>query len=371
MKRARPTARRGEAAKPAPAKSAAAVLSKADPNSPAFAVTGRKTIAIKTGTVFRGRRFPRPAPLSVPAGAFVAGADYAVVVPPKGAPTIVLLAALPLADDVLGGFHVALGGNAKGNKGGDDRPAINPSSVWDIAFRPACPDPRGMTLVDIFLSDLISVVRGDPAVVARFWCDIYLTAADHLAGTSRCGVEIADGNSLPQKLDGGGRFDRFDYATAAAILKHHGKQLLGPVEFFAAALGVTERSAAGRDPVRTGLDAPRTSRAGLMQAVGTLWTWGDDGHPIDPRAAFFGGSWRDGDGAGLAVAAATARPRRGRLHDGRLFVQGAVRAAARGGNEAADAARSPATACPAGRGAAALHRHAHPALPLGRPADVH
>ena len=74
------------------------------------------------------------------------------------------------------------------------------------------------------------------------------------------------------------------------------------LEFFAAAYGVTERSAAKKDPRRTGLDALRTSRRGLHQATGNLWVWGHDGHPDSPRASLFGGSWISGDDAGSRYA---------------------------------------------------------------------
>ena len=50
--------------------------------------------------------------------------------------------AIPSGDSVLGGFHYAPGGNAPARSGGDDVPAINPCSLWDVAFRPACADQR-------------------------------------------------------------------------------------------------------------------------------------------------------------------------------------------------------------------------------------
>ncbi|OYX80463.1 MAG: hypothetical protein B7Y77_00545, partial [Bradyrhizobium sp. 35-63-5] len=169
------------------------------------------------------------------------------------------------------------GGNATARAGGDDVPAINPRSLWDLNFRPASADPRGMTLVD--------GPRG------KFWCDIYLLAKDHLAqGTSQCGTMIADGVEPPQNPDGG-YFSKLDYATAVAAMKHHGKGLLSIEEFFAAAFGVTERTSTNDDPETTQLDAARTSRFGLMQATGNLWVWGHDGDPDSPRPSIFGGSW--------------------------------------------------------------------------------
>ena len=137
----------------------------------------------------------------------------------------------------------------------------------------------------------------------RFWCDIYMLGVDHLTdGTSKHGVEIADGKSLPQAPEGEGRTKKLDYPTAVAIYARHGKKLLGAEEFFAAAYGVTERSSADKDPNTTGLDAARTSRFGLMQATGNLWVWGHDGHPDEPRPSLFGGSWVDGGDAGSRCA---------------------------------------------------------------------
>jgi hypothetical protein len=259
------------------------VLIKPIANLPAIVPTGA-SVQIRSGVTFNGRAIGDIV-VGAPDGGLVVGGDYAVIVPAEGALSIVPLASAPRSPDILGGFHFAPGGNAAGRAGGDSTPVINFLSVWDVAFRPACADPRGMAYIDV------------PGV-KPFWADIYLTAADHLAGTSRFGVEIADGDSPPRSLDGIGHFDAFDYATAQAVLAHHGKQLLSYDEFRAAAFGVSERTAAGSDPKVTGLDAPRTSAAGLMQATGNLWQWGHDGDPDGPRASLFGGSWWSGDDAG-------------------------------------------------------------------------
>jgi hypothetical protein len=85
-------------------------------------------------------------------------------------------------------------------------------------------------------------------------------------------------------------------------MKHHGKQLLSFEEFAAAAFGVTEKTAAGREPELTGLDAARTSRFGLMQATGNMWVWGHDGDPDEPRASILGGAWLSDGNAGSRCA---------------------------------------------------------------------
>jgi hypothetical protein len=260
-------------------------LTKADPASPALIVTGRETIAIKAGTAFNGHAFTEQTPVDL--SGLEPGIDYVIMVEDGGVGFARCIAP-PVANVViLGGFHFAPGGNALAREGGDDVPAINPHSLWDQNFRPSCDDPRGMALVDV------------PG--RKFWADIYLLGADHLDGTSRFGVTIADGNDPPQK-PGGGRYKKLDYETALAVMKHHGKGLLGAEEFFAAAFGVTERTAHRGDPRTTKLDAPRSSRFGLIQATGGMWVWGHDGDPDEPRASIFGGSWMSDGYAGSRYA---------------------------------------------------------------------
>ncbi len=259
---------------------------------PVFATTGPRALSIRAGAEFTFADgfdgFEKPFPVALPE--LAAGCDYYVTISAADDRVAVatLATGLPGAD-VIGGFHFAPGGNAEARAGGDGEPAINPFSIWDAGFRPACPDPRGMALIE---QDGM-----------RFWCDIYLLGADHLAkGTSRHGATIADGRSLPVALDGKGKTKKLDYTTAAAIYVHHGKQLLTYDEFRIAAYGVTEKSSADDDPEKTGLDAPRTSRFGIMQATGNLWVWGTDGDPDYSRPSIFGGSWIHGDDSGSRYA---------------------------------------------------------------------
>ncbi|MGH6682781.1 MAG: hypothetical protein ACRECA_02455, partial [Pseudolabrys sp.] len=199
---------------------------------------------MKAGVTFRGTTFKRDMNIEMPSDGFVAGCDYVVTVQ-RGKAIAQAMEMATVPSNAIGGFHFAPGGQAAAVAGGDTVPAINPHSIWDRNFRPACPDPRGMTLVD---------VPGKGPV----WCDIYLLGKDHLEqGTSRHGATIADGADLPQNPTGGS-FSRFDYDAACAVMKHHGKQLLGAEEYFAAAYGVTEKTAARSDPRTTKLDAPRT-----------------------------------------------------------------------------------------------------------------
>ena len=253
-----------------------APLIKRDKTSPAIKVTATGA-AVKAGITFRGAVIKKDMRIEAPAGGYSAGSDYVVTIA-RGKAVAKAMLSVDVPANAIGGFHFAPGGNATAEAGGDTIPAINPHSIWDRNFRPACKDPRGMTLV---------TVPGRGPV----WCDIYLLGKNHLEyGTSMYGVTIADGTDLPQN-PAGGTFQKFDYEAACAVMKHHGKQMLGAEEFFTAAFGVTEKTAAPGEPKSTGLDAPRTSRRGLMQATGNMWAWGTDGHPTLPRASLFGGSW--------------------------------------------------------------------------------
>jgi hypothetical protein len=255
---------------------------KKDPRSPMLEVTGRESLVIKAGTIVDGRRFKTATPVKLPAYGLAPGTDYGIVLA-DGLPHALRAYRVPSGEGCIGGFHFAPGGNAPERAGGDDVPAINPFSLWDRNFRPACRDPRSMALVE--------------ADGVKFWCDIYLTGVDHVRqGTSRYGVMIADGRSLP--VDPNGKpFRRFDFAAASAVMTHHDKQLLTQREFEAAAVGVTEYSTHRGDPEITKCDAPRTSRFGLMQATGNMWVWGRSNH-VRPRASLFGGSWLSGGDAG-------------------------------------------------------------------------
>jgi hypothetical protein len=273
-------------------------IEKQDPRSSMLLVTGRDSLVIKAGTTIGDQHFNAAEPVELPADGLTPGADYGIVVA-DGIPYALRAYRLPAGEGCVGGFHFAPGGNAPARAGGDDVPAINPCSLWDLNFRPACPDPRGMALVE---------ANGE-----RFWCDIYLTGVDHIRqGTSRCGAVIADGGHCPVDPATGTPFRRFDFAAANAIMAHHGKWLLTQREFEAAAAGVTEYSAHRADPEITNLDAPRTSRFGLMQATGNMWVWGRS-NDVQPRASLFGGSWFSGGFAGSRYAYVVNWP--GNSHD--------------------------------------------------------
>lgn len=223
------------------------------------------------------RKFPTGAIVMLPA--LSAGTDYAIYACSDG--TLRASANFSAPDGYttatsrqIGGFHYAPGGNATAfNTGGDMTPAINPYSLWDLKWRPTCPDPRGMALV-----------------AGRFWVDIYLCGTDVDAnGTSRNGVNIGDGASPPKVPvlfggDGTINYGSFTWFEAAELMASVGKALLNYDEFVVAAFGTKEAVARGSDAVTTGLgtsnagssntDEKFTSRWGLMQVSGCMHQWG-------------------------------------------------------------------------------------------------
>lgn len=217
----------------------------------------------------------------------------------------------------IGGFHYAPGGNAPARAGGDATPSINPYSIWDLHWRPACLDPRGMALV-----------------ANNFWCDIYLLGVDHhVNGTSKYNVAIADSASPPKIPDAFGGNGSSGYSSltqfiATEVITSHGKQLPTYQEFAAYAYGSTENSSAGSDPVNTILRQAYTSKWGIMLATGNMLIWGRDlsyrldggdfnaakvfawqseltngrgdiyKQPLGVAAALFGGHWSGGANSG-------------------------------------------------------------------------
>ncbi len=218
----------------------------------------------------------------------------------------------------IGGFHYAPGANATAkNTGGDISPQINPYSLWDLKFRPACADPRGMALVS-----------------GKFWSDIYILGINHITdGTSKYNVAMATGTAPPKipTLYGGNGTTAYtggDWFSLRETLMAYGKRFPKYGEFAALAFGVLEKVSCGP---ATGGAAPLTgqnntgytstwnaftSLFGIIQAAGNLWVWGEDfGGPYGaasfadtpdargqwydpPDAAIFGGSWSNGISSG-------------------------------------------------------------------------
>ena len=238
---------------------------------------------------------------------FTNGTDYAIWCRPDG--TLEATSnhtSPPVANSrKVGGFHYAPGGNAAAQSGGNTTPQINEFSFWDLKWRPACSDPRGMTLV-----------------AGGFWSDIYLTGVQAITnGTSRFNVTMADGSSpprVPTMFGGNGSttYGSYTWFEAMELATAFGKRCPTQQEFMTLAYGTTEASSVGSDQVSTILNAAYTSRWGVIQAAGVLWVWGRDrGGPFAgaswnantegrgseynaPNSALFGGSWGDGSNAG-------------------------------------------------------------------------
>ena len=233
---------------------APSAFSKSDAHKPSWAVdsglkTSQKIVALST-------EYASGFAVTLPA--LTAGSDYAVYATEDGRLIADLNWSAPSGEPVgttrkLGGFHVALTGE------------IMPYSLWDLNYRPSCPDPRGMVCIN-----------------GMFWSDIYLLGVNHhVDGTSRASVTIADGASPPKVPtiyggNGSAAYANLTWFVAQDVLQSHGKRCPSWAEFSMLAFGVTEGTSVGPDPVTTKYDGPRRSRWGVEQATGNMWVWGAD-----------------------------------------------------------------------------------------------
>jgi hypothetical protein len=246
------------------------LFSKADTQSVAFTKTGAGTAQLKAGTYIdvNGTLAIFTAATTIVMPTLTAGVDYAIYACTDSTVRADASFSAPSGYNAstsrkIGGFHYAPGGNATGRTGGDSTAAINEYSFWDLKFKPACQDPRGMALV-----------------ADGFWADIYLLGVDHLTnGTSKYNVTIADGSSppkIPTKFGGNGTtaYGSLNWWEAAEVMAAYGKRLPTYAEFAALAFGTTEASSGGTDPGSTILRAAYTSKWGVMLATGNLWQWG-------------------------------------------------------------------------------------------------
>lgn len=245
----------------------AGLFIKASPGLPVFIKTGAATLSVKAGTLVEvdGNLITFATDTAITMPALSAGADVAIWVQPDGEIVATLNHIAPPVAGArkIGGAHYAPGGNAAAfNSGGNTTPQFNEHSIWDLKFRPACPDPRGMTLV-----------------AGKFWVDIYLCGVNHHSdGTSKYNVTIADGSSppkVPPMFGGNGStaYSTMNWWEAAEVMMSHGKELLSYEEFAAAMFGTKEAQSGGTDPVSTILRADYTSKWGVHLATGNMWVW--------------------------------------------------------------------------------------------------
>lgn len=302
---------------------------KADPAAVAFTKTAAGAASIKAGTKVdvAGTLVQFAADTAITMPTLTAGTDYAIWL--KDDATIQASSSHTSAPGAgnwrkIGGFHYAPGGEAAAQAGGDTTPAINAYSLWDLKFRPACSDPRGMTLV-----------------AGAFWSDIYLLGVDHLTnGTSKYNVTIADGSSppkIPTKFGGNGTnaYSTMNWWEANEVLQSYGKRAPTYDEFAALAYGTTEATSSGGTDVptagATGTGATSawnvfTSRWGCIQSSGCMWIWGGEfgggaaaaswtantggrGSTYQmENAVLFGGSWGDTSYSGSRASNWNASP---------------------------------------------------------------
>lgn len=244
---------------------------KADSQSVAFTKTAAGAVSVKAGTVAEvaGVIITFATATAVTMPALTAGTDYAIYVCTDGTIRADSSFSAPSGYTTansrkVGGFYYAPGGLATGTSGGDSTPQIISGSMWDLKFRPACPDPRGMKLV-----------------ANGFWVDLWILNTDpDVNGTSKYGATIADGSSppkIPLAFGGNGTatYPDGNWWNLNEALMAFGKRSPTYSEFAALAYGVTEATSLGTDPGTCQIDAARTSQH-CFQATGNMWIWGDE-----------------------------------------------------------------------------------------------
>lgn len=281
------------------------LLTKSSYLRPSMFKSGSGSVSIRAGTVVKVWEslvhFEGDTAVTMPT--LEAGTDYAVFVSDSGSVEAVAwtenTGESPVppsgAWELIGGFHYLPGGvpSIGAQTGGNTTPAILSNSIWDLRFRPNCPDPRGMTYT------------------GSCWIDIYFLNPNHeTIGTSRENQIIANGRSggpdyrpvRPTRYGGNGSAKQaFNWWAAVEALQIHGKRLPRYDEMVTAAYGVTEAASRGSLPVKTGLsrdnvgssnrDEKFTSWCGLIQATGCHWIWlGDFNYWPDSTG---GEAWRD------------------------------------------------------------------------------
>ncbi len=265
-------------------------LLKYDKQSVVFTKTGAQTLEVKANTsiLVNSQMVTFFVNTSVVMPTLTAGTDYAIYVCTDGTIRADSSFTAPTGYTVnnstmIGGFHYGLvsatetvaGGSFATSGNGmiwtqtdvDAIKGINQFSLWDINFRPKC-DPRGMALI-----------------ADSFWMDIYFCNTNHMVnGTSKAGSDIASGTVFAKKpimFGGNGTTTYSDgtWYTFNEVVRSHGKRLPKHSEFVTAAFGVTENQSLGGasvTPTTTLRQAGYTSKYGLEQATGHIWTWGED-----------------------------------------------------------------------------------------------
>ncbi len=281
-----------------------------------FYKTAATTISVVAGAVFNGKIYATATAVTMP-GSFTNNSDYAIWQHPSTS-ALVADASFTTAPagatggSIVGGFHYIPSGRptAENNGSPTGSAEILEFSIWDLTYRPSCPDPRGMACIN-----------------DAFWIDLYLAGATSYAGStfsavpsSRIGLTIADGSSaplVPAQYGGNGSttYGSFTWYEASEMAASFGKRLPFYGEFAAAAFGAPEAGSRGTDPGTVIWE--RASKFGLAQATGVMWQWGADSagsgsggswsastegrgsvYSTDARAVVLGGDWGYGANSG-------------------------------------------------------------------------
>lgn len=200
-----------------------------------------------------------------------AGKDFFIYAcqPSSGVAPVILISAnstYPTGYDAdtsrkIGGFHclcTAVGTISGHTLTGFAQGDILPQSVWDLNFKPACDDPRGMVY----------------SPLANIWVDIYLQSGTGTSTLSANGGTITDTRTWNDHVD-----------DLAAV----GKRLLDDGEFQIVAAGSNEETniAGSADPVTTGGHSDTASRRmisniGCEDMCGAMYQWlRDQSYRID------------------------------------------------------------------------------------------
>lgn len=286
-----------------------------------FYKTAATTISVVAGAVFNGKLYATATAVTMP-GSFTNNSDYAIWQHPSTG-ALVADASFTTAPagatggSIVGGFHYIPSGRptAENNGSPTGSAEILEFSIWDLTYRPSCPDPRGMACIN-----------------DAFWIDLYLAGATSYAGStfsavpsSKIGLTIADGSSaplVPAQYGGNGSttYGSFTWYEASEMAASFGKRLPFYAEFAAAAFGAPEAGSRGTDPGTVTWE--RASKFGLAQATGVMWQWGADNngngsggawtastegrgsvYSTEARAVLLGGDWSNGASSGSRSAA--------------------------------------------------------------------
>ena len=259
-----------------------------------FYKTAATTISIVAGSVLNGHLYAAATAVTMPSHSN--NTDYAIWQNPTtgalvGDASFTTAPAGATGGSIVGGYHYIPSGRPTAVNNGSPTGAaeILEFSLWDLTWRPACPDPRGMACIE-----------------GGFWMDLYLCGATSYAGStfsavpsSRIGLTIADGSSpplVPAQYGGNGStaYANGKWFTFAEVAASFGKRLPRWQEFSAAAFGAPEASSRGSDPGTVQWE--RVSKFGLAQATGVLWQWGQETCTAESPSAWTTGTETDSRG---------------------------------------------------------------------------